>query len=848
MTGRSPRENIPETKRVLVVVLGDIGRSPRMQNHCKSFVERGNLVALCGYTETEPDQEIISDPRINIYSLVPFPDVPLPRIIKYFFKIFWSAIHLLSIFFSIKKADVVMLQNPPGIPSLALCYLYCKIRRAKFIIDWHNYTWSIMALESSTKSFTVKLARLIEGFFGRRSDLNFCVTKAMKQDLYDNYNIKATVLYDRPSEKFQKISLERKHQLFQELSTLHPEFKAPHDDSKTSTAFTSAVLNQRGSTIHNQFKLREGRPGLLVSSTSWTADEDFQILLDALIYYDNTAKEDADKYPKLICAITGKGPLKSMYEKKIADQEWKFVKIVTPWLKSQDYPLMIASADLGVCLHFSSSGLDLPMKVVDMFGCGLPACAMNFKCLSELVVDGQNGFVFNNATELGRQLTDWFYGFPSNIALDAMKDEFSKNLQQFQSLRWKENWENIMALQNIIGLLFPLGVAITIGDVLKDKCALAIGLFYRDRTRDLSHNHDDDFISEFYPEPGFDTKRASSNSTERNEEEKCCICLEVMKRYQCVRTLPCVHKFHKKCVDHWLRYDMICPTCRTKLRIKMDLILLLSIFISLLVVLLSLLYLKSKSNGNENQKPAEQQPAAEGPQLVRNQRRNRVRAAEPQVQQAPAHRQQVDSDDETPGIEIDEKMGAKKRAKLEAKAEKRAQREAELKAREEQKKRDALVEEERKKQEEKEALEEQKREEAERKAQEERERREHEEYLKMKAAFEVQEEGFDEEDTEQDQLLQNFIDFIKTNKVVVLEDLAAQFKMKTQAAIDRIVDLQKENRLSGVIDDRGKFIFISEEELKAVAKFIKQRGRVSISELAEHSNTLINFSSVTLNS
>jgi hypothetical protein len=63
-----------------------------------------------------------------------------------------------------------------------------------------------------------------------------------------------------------------------------------------------------------------------------------------------------------------------------------------------------------------------------------------------------------------------------------------------------------------------------------------------------------------------------------------------------------------------------------------------------------------------------------------------VRAAEPQAQQAPAARD--DSDEEPAGIETDEKMGAKKRAKLEAKAEKRAQREADLKSREEQKKRD----------------------------------------------------------------------------------------------------------------------------------------------------------------
>lgn len=62
-----------------------------------------------------------------------------------------------------------------------------------------------------------------------------------------------------------------------------------------------------------------------------------------------------------------------------------------------------------------------------------------------------------------------------------------------------------------------------------------------------------------------------------------------------------------------------------------------------------------------------------------------------------------------------------------------------------------------------------------------------------------------------------------------------------QDAIDRIKTLQEEGQLTGVIDDRGKFIYITKDEYEAVAKFIKQRGRVSISELAESMNRLINL-------
>ncbi|XP_017520991.2 DDRGK domain-containing protein 1 isoform X1 [Manis javanica] len=187
------------------------------------------------------------------------------------------------------------------------------------------------------------------------------------------------------------------------------------------------------------------------------------------------------------------------------------------------------------------------------------------------------------------------------------------------------------------------------------------------------------------------------------------------------------------------------------------------------------------------------------------------------------------------------KIGAKKLRKLEEKQARKAQREAEEAEREERKRLESQREAEWKKEEERLRLAEEQKEEEERKAREEQAQREHEEYLKLKETFVVEEEGVGETMTEEQShsFLTEFIGYIKQSKVVLLEDLASQVGLRTQDTINRIQDLLAEGTLTGVIDDRGKFIYITPEELAAVANFIRQRGRISIAELAQASNSLI---------
>ncbi|NWQ88371.1 DDRGK protein, partial [Burhinus bistriatus] len=202
-----------------------------------------------------------------------------------------------------------------------------------------------------------------------------------------------------------------------------------------------------------------------------------------------------------------------------------------------------------------------------------------------------------------------------------------------------------------------------------------------------------------------------------------------------------------------------------------------------------------------------------------------------------------DDAEEVPEFQVSGKIGAKKQRKLEEKQARKAQREAEEAEREERKKLESKREEERRKEEERIRLEEERQEEEKRKAKEEEEKREYEEYLKLKESFVVEEEGVEESMTEEESrsFLMGFLEYVKKTKVIQLEDLASHLGLRTQDAINRIQDLMADGTLTGVIDDRGKFIYITPEEMAAVAQYIKQRGRVSIAELAQASNSLINL-------
>jgi beta-1,4-mannosyltransferase len=452
---RDQRQKTP--RKAMVLVLGDVGRSPRMQYHALSLATAGINVDVVGYAGSACLPALVAHERVTLTLMKPF-NLRLPRVFFLVYALLKIAVQITQLALTLlsRRVDFLIVQNPPAIPTLVVVQLYCfLLPECRLIIDWHNFGYSILALSRGANSVTTRIAYWYERVCGRGAHANLCVTRAMQTHLRDTWHVDATVLYDRAPEHFRRLTICEQHDF---LLRLHGDgafesasdwLSVVDDDSGDDAGIASArgrlertFLTERyvgehgaSSTPSRTARLVADRPRLIVSSTSWTPDEDFAVLLDAAVQYDALATTTALHLPQLLLVITGKGPQKAMYEARIAALQLTRVRIITAWLHIDDYPLLLGCADMGVCLHTSSSGLDLPMKVVDMFGCGLPVAAIGFPCLHELVQHGENGMVFHSSAEL---VQVWLTLFTDSSAatLDAMR----LCIADFQRVRWNDSW------------------------------------------------------------------------------------------------------------------------------------------------------------------------------------------------------------------------------------------------------------------------------------------------------------------------------------------------------------------------------------------------------------------------
>lgn len=398
-------------KEFTIVVLGDLGHSPRMCYHAQSLARSGVLVNLCGYIESELSEQILENEMIDIFPIAVIKNTrKLPFVVFAAYKIVMQLTQLFALLLELQGSKYYMLQNPPSMPLLIVLIAFIKIcsPSSKLVIDWHNLNYTILNLKFNNLNHPlVKVLKMYEKYLSRFAAVNITVTNQMKEFLINEFLLRPKSIvpfHDRPGPQFRPLSVL----------------------GKTRTEITKHELFSGVENIES-YKI-------IVSATSFTPDEDFGILLKALKKYDENV---AEKTPVFV-VITGKGPLQKEFLDTVESLRFlEKVIIRNAWLSTEDYPLILASADLAVSLHTSLSGIDLPMKIVDFFGVGVPVITLRFPAIGELVKDGVNGLVLPGVKSeeiemyecMSKALCD--EKLLANLKMGAMNES---------EQRWDENW------------------------------------------------------------------------------------------------------------------------------------------------------------------------------------------------------------------------------------------------------------------------------------------------------------------------------------------------------------------------------------------------------------------------
>jgi beta-1,4-mannosyltransferase len=389
-----------------------------MQYHAHALAAQGVDVDLVGFEGTPLPRAIADEPRIAVHRLSPSTlrrrtgRVGLAYAVIALFDAARTGFRLWRTLRKLKRPDLVLTQNPPAFPTLVVTWFSLRRKGVRFVIDWHNLGFTLLRLRLGRWHPAVRLARWFERRDARRVEANLCVSRGLAAFLESRFGVtQAHVLYDRPASVFMPID-----RLEREL-------------------FRQALFGRLG--------LRGGVVGFIVCPTSWTEDEDFDVIIEAVPRLEERirgweAAGAGRRFTDLVILVTGDGARRAEFERRFAGLPARRIQLRARWLEPEDYPRVVGSADLGLCLHRSSSGLDIPMKVADLFGAGVPVCALDYgACLAERVRHGDNGLLFSKAVQLADVLFDLFETYPGD---QKMLDRLRAGARKSARPTWEEGW------------------------------------------------------------------------------------------------------------------------------------------------------------------------------------------------------------------------------------------------------------------------------------------------------------------------------------------------------------------------------------------------------------------------
>jgi beta-1,4-mannosyltransferase len=450
-----------------VVVGGDFARSPRMQYHAASLCECGRFsqVRCVGFDEGNKVSEHLAQHAQVRFDLI--APLHIPRwaarnwIVRTTFRVGIFCSSFLAAMWratapvlessatsapSIETRVVLLIQTPPAVPFLVFAVV-CQVGRnlaapvlrafsrrystVRLVVDFHNFGYTLLEIDRRPAA-VVSLYRALERYFGA-GDLNLTVSDAMRGRLTGRDGVvprlvrlpesSVVLLRDYAPDFFKP--MQPPDQVLGKVRS--------HETLTLPTWFYDARHRRTPNTL------------ALISATSWTADDDYSMVVEALQQLDVRIRDEERDF-NVWLLVTGKGESRQRFEDHVAEAKLSpRVQVSTHYFQSFSvYAAMLSLFDAGLCVHRSSSGLDLPMKCVDMFGAGLPVFALEYPALAELV-DTRSGWIFSSAGQLADQ---WW------ATLSLPEDAAAKRRHvaaRRRDERWAVQWN--VALSTRLGAL-----------------------------------------------------------------------------------------------------------------------------------------------------------------------------------------------------------------------------------------------------------------------------------------------------------------------------------------------------------------------------------------------------------
>lgn len=489
---RHKKTGYPKAMLILAQTPGN--HSPRAYAHATAALTSG-LVSHILYVTESPGPSSSSQPNIHFIPITkPFSTARDNGTSKKgsLTKFFWLGYHLYHALVSASQLRFhvthIVVNTPPILPTLCVAGLLRLVLfpDSVFVLDVHNLGFSLMRLTSPKT--VVRVATVLELISIRLSMLNgtcWTVSYALAEYLRRHVGVRqVTAVHDRPRTSFFTMTTTSSNTGIGTTSTststkktstvdmnpisirdiitheatklyasdTHPlsallllsqqqqqqQQSNDNDTLTTTTTTTTTPSSSSSSSPHNNGDNDidiENIP-MIVSSSSWTPDEDFSLLSNALRRLDVNIPSRP-----LLFVLTGKGPNRAFFEQQIDALRLQWIAVAFTWLPLFDYPRVLARAKVGVCLHTSSSGLDLPMKAVDLLAARTPVIALRYHCIEEVVKPGETGVLFDDDVQLCAILRQTV--FPENGWEREMMENLKRGVdkQVANSLDWDTCWQ-----------------------------------------------------------------------------------------------------------------------------------------------------------------------------------------------------------------------------------------------------------------------------------------------------------------------------------------------------------------------------------------------------------------------